>query len=117
LPSKHPRIRFQDILDNIGAIRRYTKGLTKTTFAKNDLVVDAVERWLSRISEAATKLGKQAELRAPDQPWKQIRGLGNLLRHEYDTIRRDDLWIIVRQDLSSLHRACAKAAASLDRKE
>lgn len=65
--------------------------------------------------EAAKKLGKQAESLAPDQPWKKIRGLGNLLRHEYDTIRRDDLWAIVRRDLTSLHKACLDALASLER--
>jgi uncharacterized protein with HEPN domain len=117
LPFKRPRTRLQDILYNIEAIRRYTKGLDKKAFLTNDLVVDAVERCLSRISEAAKKLGKQAETLAPDQPWKKIRGLGNYLRHEYDTIRRDDLWVIVRRDLSALHRACEAAIARIERGE
>jgi uncharacterized protein with HEPN domain len=72
LPSRRPRTRFQDIIFNIEAIRRYTQDLNKH---------------------------------------------GNLLRHEYDMIRRDDLWAIVRRDLSSLHRACVKAIAALDRRE
>jgi uncharacterized protein with HEPN domain len=117
LPSRRPRTRFQDIVFNVEAIHRYTKGLNKQTFVKDDLVVDAVERCLSRISEAAKKLGKHAETSAPDQPWKKIRDLGNLLRHEYDTIRRDDLWAIVNRDLSSLHKACIKAIADLERGE
>ena len=115
MPSERPRVRLQDIIYNVEAIRRYTKGLNKKTFVKNDLIVDAVERCLSRISEAAKKLGKQAEAFAPDQPWKKIRGLGNLLRHEYDTIRREDLWAIVRRDLASLHKACEKAIAAFER--
>ena len=89
MPSSRPRTRFQDILFNVEAIRRYTKDHNKQTFLNDDLVVDAVERCLSRISEAAKKLGKRAESLAPDQPWSKIRGLGNLLRHEYDTIRRE----------------------------
>ncbi|NJO34048.1 MAG: DUF86 domain-containing protein [Rhodospirillales bacterium] len=68
-------------------------------FVAKDLVVDAVERCLSRISEAAKKLGVAAEGLAPGQPWAKIRGLGNLLRHEYDTIRRSVLWEIVTDDL------------------
>lgn len=115
MPSRRPRARFQDIIFNVEAIRRYTKGLKKQTFVKDDLVVDAVERCLSRVSEAAKKLGKQAEALAPDQPWKEIRALGNLLRHEYDTIRRDDLWAIVRRDLASLHKACVKAITAIER--
>ena len=93
---------MQDIVFNIEAIARYTQGLDEASFMANDLVVDAVERCLSRISEAARKLGDEAELMVPGQPWDKIRGLGNLLRHEYDIIRRDDLWAIVNRDLRSL---------------
>jgi uncharacterized protein with HEPN domain len=69
---------------------------------------------ISRISEAAKKLGKQGETLAPDQPWKKIRSLGDLLRHEYDVIRRNDLWVIVTEDLASRGKACANAIARLD---
>jgi uncharacterized protein with HEPN domain len=107
-------VRFQDIIHNVEAIERYTRGLDQKRFMANDLVVDAVERCLSRISEAAKKLGKQGEALAPDQPWKKIRSLGNLLRHEYDVIRRNDLWVIVTEDLASLGKACANAITKLD---
>jgi uncharacterized protein with HEPN domain len=116
LPSERPRLRFQDVIDNAEAIERYIKGLDQTAFRANDLVVDAVERCLSRISEAANKLGGLAEELAPNQPWAKIRGLGNLLRHEYDIIRRDDLWAIVHDDLSSLRADCVEAIEALERR-
>lgn len=74
-------------------------------FVANNLVVDAVERCVA------------AEDLAPGQPWAKIRGLGNLLRHEYDTIRRSVLWEIVTEDLSSLEIACKKALAKLADKD
>lgn len=86
-------------------------------FVANNLVVDAVERCLSRISEAAKKLGAAAEDLALGQPWPKIRGLGNLLRHEYDTIRRSVLWEIVTEDLPSLQEACKNALARLPDKD
>jgi uncharacterized protein with HEPN domain len=49
----------------------------------------------------------------PDQPWHQIRGLGNRLRHEYDAIRADRLWDIVRVDLPALSNACEHALRQL----
>ncbi len=88
LPSKRAGRRFQDILDNIESIERYTRGMNERKFVANDLVADAVERCLSRISEAARKLGKTAETLVPDEPWPKIRGLGNLLRHDYDIVLR-----------------------------
>ena len=113
MPSKHPERRLRDILENIEAIGRYTRGLDGTAFATNDLVVDAVERCLSRLCEAAKKLGEHAEALAPDQPWLKIRNLGNVLRHDYDVVERNDLWGIVVRDLPSLQAACRKALAAL----
>jgi uncharacterized protein with HEPN domain len=49
----------------------------------------------------------------PDQPWHEIRALGNRLRHEYDAIREDRLWDIVQIDLPSLRAACEGALRRL----
>ncbi len=75
----------------------------------NPMVIDAVERCLSRISEAAVKLGPEASVLVPDQPWHNIRGLGNRLRHEYDVISPRDLWAIVTDNLPSLRADCQTA--------
>ena len=66
----------QDILDNVGAIKRHLDHLAAPdfdSFQSDELVVDAVERCFSRISEAAVKLGDKAEA----EIWNDIRGLGN----------------------------------------
>jgi uncharacterized protein with HEPN domain len=90
--------------------------MNREAFVSNDLVADAVERCLSRLSEAARKLGRTAETLMPDQPWPKIRGLGNLLRHDYDIVLRPILWEIVADNLPSLRNECHKALADLDRK-
>ena len=72
-------------------------------------IVDAVERCLERISEAAAKLGDLAAALVPGQPWKEIRALGNRLRREYEAILEDRLWDIVQVDLPPLCAACEEA--------
>ena len=114
MPSDQPIRRFQDIIDNVDAIQRYIKGMSEQTFLGDDLVVDATERCLSRISEAATKLGPLAEPLAPDQPWRNIRGLGNHLRHAYDLVGREDLWRIISDNLGSLRESCRAAIQKLE---
>ena len=113
MPSSKPRQRFEDIVSNIDAIARYTAGLDEVAFAANPLVIDAVERCLSRISEAAVKLGDTATQMAPDQPWHNIRGLGNRLRHEYDLVSQRDIWAIATGRLPALRAACEKAIVAL----
>jgi uncharacterized protein with HEPN domain len=60
---------------------------------------DAVERCLERISEAASKLGAEAERLAPGPPWQAVRSFGNVLRHAYDQIDPARIWEIVTRDL------------------
>jgi uncharacterized protein with HEPN domain len=68
-----------------------------------------VERCLERISEAAAKPWGMALHLMPDQPWQKIRAFGNIRRHEYDEIREDQLFEIVKSDLPGLHAAAVEA--------
>jgi len=112
LSSKKPVQRLQDIVTNAEAIFRYTGQMNFDTFSQDRKTVDAVERCLERISEAAAKLGDLAPLLMPDQPWQQIRAFGNRLRHEYDEITGERVWHVVATLLPSLAEACRKALAS-----
>jgi uncharacterized protein with HEPN domain len=112
LSSSKPPRRLQDIIDNAHAIFRYTEGMDLQAFEQDRKTYDAVERCLERISEAAVKLGDMATLLMPDQPWQKIRSLGNVVRHEYDSIREDRLFDIVKADLP---RLCAAAEEALRR--
>lgn len=80
MPSSDPLSRFEDIVRNIERIERYTEGIhSEDSFEENQLVYDAVERCLQRISEAATKLSSQAEILCPSlstRPQAAIKGYG-----------------------------------------
>jgi len=61
------------------------------------------------ISEAAVRLGEDAEFLCPGLPWRDIRGIGNWLRHQYDRINPDAVWITIADDLPPLKAAVEKA--------
>lgn len=114
MPTERPDIRFQDILDNIARIESHVAGIeTERDFAGNPMAVDAVERCLMRISEAAVKLGALAEELASDQPWADIRGIGNRLRHDYDDVLAGLIWGVIRNRLDPLKRDCQAALRRL----
>ncbi len=58
--SENPRRRFQDIVENIDRIEQYVLGLDCAAFLADRKTIDAVERCLARVSEAAVKLGPEA---------------------------------------------------------
>ena len=109
MPSKRPNQRFRDIVENIDAIISYAVYMGKEQFIADRLRYDATERCLSRISEAAIKLGMLAEELAPNQPWNDIRGLGNWLRHDYPNVIKTVIWKTVSRDLKPL-RACIESS-------
>ena len=55
------------------------------------------------------RLGDAAATLRPDIPWREIRGLGNRLRHEYDTIDLARIWLMIERDLPPLKMACQDA--------
>lgn len=113
MPSSDPAQRFLDILENIGRIEHFTQGLDAKSFADDETVVFAVKYALMIVSEAAAKLGDTAAVLCPDIPWREIRGLGNRLRHEYDTVDLTRIWLLIERDLPLLRVACHEALREL----
>ena len=107
-----PRQHYKDILDAIEAIESFTEGMDFEAFRADPKTVAALERKLLQIAEAAVRLRGQP---LPEQPWRNIRGMGNWLRHQYDRVSLDILWSTVSQDLPSL-KAITSQALSTARK-
>ncbi len=110
MSSDQEPLRLQDIIVNIDRIDSYLTGYDRTRFMTDGRTVDAIERCLQRITEAVIKIGpsRMAEI-APDIPVEAIRGLGNVLRHDYDRIDSGLIWTTVVDRLPEL-RAAAVAA-------
>jgi uncharacterized protein with HEPN domain len=93
LLSKHFPQCLLDIIENAGRVICYTEGMNERSLAADRKTLDAVERCLQRISEAAIRLGEvKAEQLMPGQPWQDIRGIGNHLRHAYSALDSGMIW-------------------------
>jgi len=74
------------------------------------MVVDATERCLGRITEAVIKIGAdRMAIIAPEIPVERVRGLGNLLRHEYDVVDLERIYVLIHKDLPLLRAAAVQA--------
>ncbi|WP_269748262.1 HepT-like ribonuclease domain-containing protein [Ciceribacter selenitireducens] len=102
MPSKRPLSRLRDIRDNALSIREYVGAMDESAFLSNKLIRDASERCLSRISEAAVKLGPVAEELLPGEDWRALRNLGNVLRHDYNNISLVTIWELISNRLEPL---------------
>jgi uncharacterized protein with HEPN domain len=102
LPFREPSLPLRDIVASIDAIESFTEGMDFEAFRADAKTVVAVKRKLQVISEAAVRLGEDAERLCPGPPWRDIRGIGNWLRHQYDRLELDIVWTTVKDDLPSL---------------
>lgn len=66
------------------------------------------------ISEAAYKLGSYLDALYPEARWKATRGVGNLLRHQYDCISDREIWEGVVQTLPGIRDAALAEIARLE---
>jgi uncharacterized protein with HEPN domain len=87
--------------------------MTFKAFREDIKTIDAVERNLQKISEAAIRLGPRAETLCPGLPWSDIRGLGNWLRHQYDRVDLATIWHTATEDLPPLKAAVASVLQRL----
>ena len=102
LPFREPTLSLRDILDGIDMIVQFVRGMDLEVFREDPKTVAAVERKLLLISEAAMPLGEDAERLCPGLPWRSIRGIGNWLRHSYDSVDIETVWNTVIDDLPPL---------------
>ena len=113
MPSDRKLLRLLDVLDNISAIEDHVAGMTREAFLGDRKTIDAAERCLMRIAEAVTKLGPFLEEKRPDYPWSDVRGFGNYIRHEYDRVEPEQIWVIIMQDLPEMKPVVTKLAKAL----
>ena len=96
------RLRVQDMLDAIKTIGRYTAAHDLESFRKDQQTVDAVVFRLIVIGEAASALPQSVRNERSGLPWDRIRGMRNVVVHEYSGIRVDTFWQTIREDLPPL---------------
>ena len=114
MPFRDPPLSLHDIYEAIESIERFVRGMDFSAFQADEKTSAAVERKLLVLSEAARRLGDEAEKLCPSIPWNNIRGIGNWLRHQYDRVDPSVIWQTVQRDLPSLKLAVGKTLASSD---
>ena len=100
--TRDARLYLQDIVDSIEKIIKYTDNLTPEEFGINDMVIDAVVRNFEIIGEAVTHVPDDIKEKYPDVPWYKMKGMRNIMAHEYFSVDQDIVWDTARKALPSV---------------
>jgi uncharacterized protein with HEPN domain len=106
-------LRIHDMLESIRGIEKALAGKTFRDFERSWLLRSAVERGIEVISEASRHLGRDLKVQHKDVRWKDIAGIGNILRHDYQRVDASIIWKAVKDDLPSLKEALLALGESL----
>lgn len=106
------RIKWlDDIVRNCDAIDSFILGLSKEDFDLDRKTINAVLYCLLTIGEAAKRLDNDEKSHGvdvplvelyPNIPWRDIRGMSNAVRHEYDSLDFDLIWTTAKEFMTPL---------------
>ena len=96
------RFRVRDILAAVRAVAAYTEGMTFDDFVADQRTRDAVVRSLMTMGESVRWIPDVILDQHPAVPWRTLRGVRNVVVHEYFGVDDAVLWETVRGDLPPL---------------
>lgn len=108
--SELTRLFLSDIVEDADRLAAFVDGMDAQALDADERTLLAVERLFQRITEAVIQIGTDDMAKiGPDLPLRNIRGLGNRLRHDYRNIASEVLLQIARNELPALRAAARKA--------
>ena len=104
MPFSSWQFRIDDIVEAINKIERYTYGIDFASWQNDEKTVDAVIRNLEVIGEAASRLPVKIQEQYKDVPWSIMKGIRNILAHEYFGTDLEIVWKTIKEDLPLLKK-------------
>jgi uncharacterized protein with HEPN domain len=94
--------RLNDILRSIDFVEGALTGTTASDLETDTMLRFAIERAIEIVSEAVRHIPDDVQAEYPLVPWRNIRAIGNKLRHEYDRLDTDIIWDVASHHLGGL---------------
>ena len=109
-----PRDResLERIVGCVQAIDAYVSR-TGADWPADGMAVDAIAKRLEEIGEVAKRLAPETLATMPDVNWRGVKGMREVIAHDYDEVDVEVLAGVVRDNLPGLRAAVSRALASL----
>jgi len=105
MTERLPVLRVNDMPESIRGIEKALAGKSYRDYERSWLLRSAVERGIEVIYEASRHIPKEIKAAHKNVRWKDIAGIGNILRHEYQRVDQTIIWKAVKDHLPMLKAA------------
>lgn len=92
------------MLEAIERALRITSGITVDDFQKDEVKVLAVMTCVSILGEAANRIPEEVRNKHPEVAWDEIRGIRNIIAHEYFRVDENILFDTCQSHLPILKK-------------
>ena len=101
--SEKDEANLSAIIDAAGKVIRFSEEFNNADeFYKDDKSFDAVMMNFVVIGESVTKLSGEMIDQNPQVPWPKIKGLRNIVAHDYFGIDAEEVWQIIQNHIPTL---------------
>jgi len=107
--------RLRHIRDCIAKIEHLARILhTQDNFEAKWIEQDAIIRNLEIIGEATTNISDNLKRNYPDVSWKEMKGMRNIVTHQYFGIELSEIWSTVINDIPLLKNQIQKIIEDIE---
>lgn len=97
--------RIIDYCSKIESVKRDQLS-SRDLFEKNELVRDALSFYVFQIGELSGGISEELREANQDIPWRNIKGIRNIIAHAYEDVDHTVLWEVVTEDIPVLKQKC-----------
>jgi uncharacterized protein with HEPN domain len=105
--------RVEHIREAINGLRALFQTTPRAAIEAEWMLMRGLERAIEIISEASRHIPDDLKATEPDVPWRDIAGIGNIIRHDYNGVSPVILFRVIERDLDPLDAALTRILARL----
>ena len=102
MPDERQAGLLRDMLDSARLIQGYMANTSREAFFADTEKQDAVLRRFEIIGQAASRLAPETQALFPQLPFRSMRGMRNIIAHDYGEVDLALVWQTVSADLGVL---------------
>ena len=97
--------RIEHMLETVDSLRQFSANLTESEYAASLENQYAVKFAFVMLGEDAARISEAIQSKYPEIPWREIKGLRNIVAHAYDKTDDEIIWGTVTNDIEPLRQS------------
>jgi len=101
---KNDEYYLNKILSDLEFVIKHTKDKTQEQIETDDLLIDSIMFRVIQIAENSMKLSDEFQKKNSYVPWRAIRGMRNMIVHNYGAVDLTIVYDTVKNSIPELYR-------------